>query len=136
MAAQSTQAAVLGSVAPPSSPLSASLRTVTRAAAKLVMAAPRDVFDQFDSRLDIYNTATAADRVRLSSGYLCLKVLLLAANLVTLIFGIVLLAVASYALTSQVPLLPHCHCSLADWLTDRLTDQLLPVVAWMVRSTV
>ena len=62
---------------------------------------PRAVFDQFDSRVDIYSS-NGGDSARLSSGYLCLKVLLMAANLVTLIFGIVLLAVASYALTSQV----------------------------------
>ena len=72
--------------------------------ASLVGASPRAVFDQFDSRVDIYSGSSGggSDSVRLSSGYLCLKVLLMAANLVTLIFGIVLLAVASYALTSQV----------------------------------
>ena len=76
--------------------------------------APRDVFDQFDSRVDMY-VSTPADSARLTSGYLCLKVLLMAANLVTLIFGIVLLAVASYALTSQVP----AHYTTASLTSSR-----------------
>ena len=71
----------------------------------------RAVFDQFDSRLDVASLSSGSHSGRLSSGYLCLKVLLMAANLVTLIFGIVLLAVASYALTSQVAA-PTTHTAL------------------------
>ena len=68
------------------------------------------VFDTFDAAVEVYGpygprgaaAGASGGRPRLSSAYLCLKVLLMAANVALLVFAIVLLALGSYALSSSV----------------------------------